>query len=109
MEAAGFLATTDFLFLFSFFFLPKVGLWKPKEVAGKRRTAHSQCPPEVAGEVWSGPSVFLVLELVKHMIQSVCSGVIDNGRIWISVWGPKEPPASWELTVIRLDGTEECS
>lgn len=108
MEAAGFLATTDFLFLFIFSSFLK-GPWKPKEVAGGRRTAHSQCPPEVAGEVWSGGSVFLVLELVKHMVQSACSGVIDNGRIWTSVWGPKEPPASWELTVIRLDGTEECS
>lgn len=41
MEAAGFLATTDCLFVFSFFFFPTVGLWKPKEVAGGNRAAHS--------------------------------------------------------------------
>lgn len=82
-------------------------LWKPKEVAGGRRTAHSsQCPPEVAGEDWRGASVFL---LVKRMVLAACSGIIGNGRIWTSALGPKEPPVSGELTIVRLEGTEECS
>lgn len=87
-----------------------MGLWKPKDVAGGRRAAHSsQCPPEVAGEDWRGASVFLGHELVKHVVVSECSRIIGNGRIWTSVLGPKEPPESWVLTIIRLKGTEESS